>query len=61
MPFGKTKTPTSFMDLMKEVCRSILNCSIIVYVDNILVYSKTKEQHEKHMQEILGSMRKERL
>ena len=49
MPFGLTNTPASFMDLMNRVCRPMFDRSIIVFIDDILVYSKTKEQHEEHL------------
>ena len=46
MPFGLTNAPTVFMDLMNRVCRPMRDRSVIVFIDDILVYSKTKEQHE---------------
>ena len=61
MPFGLTNAPAVFMDLMNRVCRSMLERSVIVFIDDILVYSKTREQHEEHLQEILGVLRRERL
>ena len=59
MPFGLTNEPTIFMDLMNWVCTPMLDCSIIVFIDDILVYSKTQEQHEEHLQELLGVLRRE--
>ncbi|GJW37428.1 putative nucleotidyltransferase, ribonuclease H [Tanacetum coccineum] len=61
MPFGLTNAPTIFMDLMNQVCRPILNKSVIVFIDDILVYSKSKEEHEIHLREILETLRKEKL
>ena len=49
MTFGLTNAPTMFMDLMNRVCRSMLDRFVIVFIDNIMVYSKTKEQHEQHL------------
>ena len=46
MPFGLTNAPTIFMDLRNRVCRSMLDRSVIVFNNDILVYSKTREQHE---------------
>ncbi|KAJ9564648.1 hypothetical protein OSB04_000614 [Centaurea solstitialis] len=46
MPFGLTNAPAAFMDLMNRVCRPMLDRSVIVFIDDILVYSKTKEDHE---------------
>ena len=54
MPFGLTNAPTIFMDLMNRVCRLMLDRSVIVFIDDILVYSKTREQHEEHLRELLG-------
>ena len=41
MPFGLTNAPTEFMDLMNRVCKLMLDRSVIVFIDGILVYSKT--------------------
>ena len=43
MPFGLTNSPSTFMDLMKRMCRPMLDRSTIVLIDDILVYSKTLE------------------
>ncbi len=51
MPFGLTNAPDAFMDLMNRVCRPMLDRSVIVFIDDILVYSKTKEQHAMHLRE----------
>ncbi|GKC89545.1 putative nucleotidyltransferase, ribonuclease H [Tanacetum coccineum] len=61
MPFGLTNAPTIFMDLMNRVCRPMLDKSIIVFINDILVYSKSKEEHEIHLREILESLQKEKL
>ncbi|GJY12795.1 putative reverse transcriptase domain-containing protein, partial [Tanacetum coccineum] len=53
MPFGLTNAPRIFMDLMNRVCRLLLDKFIIVFIDDILVYSKSKEEHEVHLREIL--------
>ena len=45
MSFGLTNAPTTFMELMNRVCKPMLDLSVIVFIDDILVYSKTKEQH----------------
>ncbi|KAL7610989.1 hypothetical protein Lser_V15G11033 [Lactuca serriola] len=49
------------MYMMNRVCRSMLDRSVIVFIDDILVYSKTREQHEEHLRELLGVLRRERL
>ena len=46
MPFGLSNSPTTFMDLMNRVCRMMLDRSMIVFIDDILVYYRTKEQYE---------------
>ena len=57
MPFGLTNAPAAFMELMNRVCKPMLDRSVIVFIDDILVYSKTKEQHEEHLREQLGVLR----
>ena len=61
MPFGLTNAPSAFMDLMTWVCRAMLDKSVIVFINDILVYSRSREQHEEHLREILGVLRTERL
>ncbi|GKA74095.1 putative reverse transcriptase domain-containing protein [Tanacetum coccineum] len=61
MPFGLTNAPVIFMDLMNWVCRPMLDKSVIVFIDDILAYSKSKEEHEVHLREVLETLRKERL
>ena len=61
MPFGLTNSPAVFMDLMNRVCRPMLDRPVIVFIDDICVYSKMQEQPEEHLQEVLETLRKERL
>ncbi|KAJ9541912.1 hypothetical protein OSB04_028418 [Centaurea solstitialis] len=61
MPFGLTNAPAAFMDLMNRVCSPMLDRSVIVFIDDILVYSKTKEEHEVHLREVLETLRREKL
>ncbi|GKD50749.1 putative reverse transcriptase domain-containing protein [Tanacetum coccineum] len=61
MPFGLTNVPAVFMDLMNRVCKPYLDKFVIVFIDDILVYSKDEEEHEKHLKIILELLKKERL
>ncbi|KAI3747554.1 hypothetical protein L6452_10045 [Arctium lappa] len=61
MPFGLTNPPVVFIDLMNRVCRPFLDKSMIVFIDDILIYSKDEAEHGKHLREILEVLRKERL
>ncbi|GJT13632.1 putative reverse transcriptase domain-containing protein [Tanacetum coccineum] len=61
MSFGLTNAPAVFMDLMNRVCKSYLDKFFIVFVDDILVYSKDEEEHGKHLKIILKLLKKERL
>ncbi|GJY20440.1 putative nucleotidyltransferase, ribonuclease H [Tanacetum coccineum] len=61
MPFGLTNARAIFIDLMNRVCRPMLDKSVIVFVDDILIYSKSKEEHEVHLREVLETLRREKL
>ncbi|GJQ91649.1 putative reverse transcriptase domain-containing protein [Tanacetum coccineum] len=61
MPFGLTNAPAVFMDLMNRVCKTYLDKFVIVFIDDILIYSKTKEDHENHLRLMLDLLRKEKL
>ncbi|GJW07346.1 putative reverse transcriptase domain-containing protein [Tanacetum coccineum] len=61
MPFGLTNAPAVFMDLMNRVCKPYLDKFVIVFINDILVYSKDEEEHGKHLKIILEFLRKERL
>nr|XP_043610790.1 uncharacterized protein LOC122582430 [Erigeron canadensis] len=61
MPFGLTNAPAIFMDLMNRVCKPYLDQFIIVFNDDILIYSKTKKEHEVHFRQALELLRTEKM
>ncbi|GKA00696.1 putative reverse transcriptase domain-containing protein [Tanacetum coccineum] len=61
MPFGLTNILVVFMDLMNRVCKPYLDKFVIVFIDDILIYSKDEKEHEEHLKEILELLKKEQL
>ncbi|GJZ63873.1 putative reverse transcriptase domain-containing protein [Tanacetum coccineum] len=58
MSFGLTNAPAVLMDLMNWVCKLYLDKFVIVFIDNILTYSRSKEEHEEHLKLILELLKK---
>ena len=61
MPFGLTNAPTNFMCLMKNVLGKYLGKFVVIFIDDIVIYSKTKEEHDEHLNVILQVLREHQL
>ena len=61
MPFGLTNSPTAFKDLMNRVFRPCVDQFVVVFIDNILMNLKDRENHGTHLRVVLETLRKERL
>ena len=61
MPFGLTNAPTMFMDLMNRVFQPYLDQYVVVFIDDILVYSSSYSKHEQHLRVVLQTLRENKL
>ena len=61
MPFGLTNAPAAFMDLMNRVFQPYLDRFVIVFIDDILVYSSSSEEHSEHRRIVLRTLRERQL
>ena len=57
MPFGVTKAPGVFMDYMNRIFHPYLDSFVVIFIDDILVYSKTREDNEEHLRIVLQTLR----
>ena len=61
MPFGLTNAPAAFMDLMNRVFRPYLGKFVVVFIDDILIYSKDRDEHADHLRMVLQTLREHQL
>ena len=61
MPFGLTNAPAAFMRLMNDLFRDYLDKFVIIFIADILIYSKSKEEHVEHLQKVLERLRSHKL
>ena len=61
MPFGLTNAPSTFMSLMNHVFRSCIGKFVVVYFDDILVYSRTLDDHVVHLREVFNTLKENSL
>lgn len=61
MPFGLTNAPVTFMRLMDDVLRPFTNSFVVVYLDNILIFSRTWEENMQHIEQVLSTLRQHKL
>nr|GEU33120.1 putative reverse transcriptase domain-containing protein [Tanacetum cinerariifolium] len=60
MPFELTNAPAVFMNLMNRVCKPYMDKFVIIFIDDILIYSKNEKEHEEHLKAILELLKKEK-
>ena len=61
LPFGLTNAPATFVTLMQDIFRDLVDKCMVVYVDDILIYSKNEKEHQEHLRQVLEVLRKNEL
>jgi hypothetical protein len=61
MPFGLTNAPSVFMDLMNCVFHKCLDPFVVIFIDNILIYSANHQEHEEHLKKVMEVLREKKL
>jgi len=61
MPFGVTNAPTIFMDYMNRIFKPFLDKFVVVFIDDVLIYSRTREEHAEHLRTVLNILREKQL
>ena len=61
MPFGLTNAPATFMCLMNSILSNYLDKFVVVFIDDILIYSKNEQEHKEHLKIILQVIREQQL
>ena len=57
MPFGLSNTPLVFQHFINDIFSNLLDVSIVIYLDDILIYSDNMDDHKKHVKEVLRRLR----